>query len=63
MAGRSKVKLYDELGLEILEESTRNCVGFLWFSDTNVQSTYSTLFQLLWVHTTQEILKTFLYSI
>ena len=55
--GTSKEKLYNELGLETLEKRrTGNCVAFLGFSDTNVQSTYSILFPLLWVHTTQEIL-------
>ena len=52
--GTSKEKLYDELGLETLV--------FLRFLDINVQSTYSILFPLLWVHTTQEILIIFLYS-
>ena len=62
--GTSKEKLYDELGLETLEkeDGTGNCVAFLRFSDINVQSTYSILFPLLWVHTTQEILIIFLYS-
>ena len=50
---RYKGKLYDELGLEIFEDSTGNCVAFLWFSDVNVQSNYSTLFPVVWVHKTQ----------
>ena len=56
--GTSKEELHNELSLETLEKEdvTENCVAFLRFSDTNVQSTYSILFPLLWVHTTQEIL-------
>ena len=56
--GTSKEELHNELSLETLEKEdvTENCVAFLRFSDTNVQSTYLILFPLLWVHTTQEIL-------
>ena len=44
--GTSKEKLYNDLGLEILEKKDGNCC-FLRFFDTNVQSTYPILFPLL----------------
>ena len=62
--GTSKEELYNELGLECLVKTRfyRNCVVFLRFSDTNVQTVYSILFLLQWVHTALEILIIFLYS-
>ena len=43
--GRSKGKLYCELGLEPFEkeDGAGNCVTFLRFSDKNAQSTYWTI--------------------
>ena len=60
--GSFKEKLYDQLGLETIEkkDATGNFVAFLRFS--NVQSIYSILFALLWVHKTQEIVIIFLHS-
>ena len=60
----SKEKLYNELGFETLkkEDSTWNCVVFKRFSNTNVQSTYSILFPLLWVQKRHETITIFLYS-
>ena len=45
----SKEKSSDKLGLETLKkgDGAGNCVSFLRFLDTNVQSTYSTFFPLL----------------